>query len=176
MPINDQDVELVAGRMRAWSDVLGRLADPLTCRGLLTVLDEGDDAGLHKFIDEWQLPGEPSCVEIIETITRFVHTGDYDPVETCTFAHKLRPTIPSTSNGKGYRMPDGTVLWLTEAEWWSMYDQAVNNEAYRKANHDLLVAVGIMFCTIELVPAVARFDIDKRYTICTPTWDPRARH
>ncbi len=172
--ITDQDVELVTGRLRAWSDALAGFADPALCRGLLTVLDEGDDAGLHKFIDQWHLPGEPSCVEIVETITRFVHTGDYEPVETCTFAHKLRPTSPSTSSGKGYRMPDGTFLWLTEAEWWSMYDQAVNNEAWRRANHDLLVAVGIMFCTFELVPSIARFDIDKRYTICTPTWDPRA--
>ncbi len=171
---NDQDVEIVAGRLRAWSDALAGLSDPIACRQLLTVLDEGDDNALHKIIDGWPLPGEPSCIEIVDTITRFVHTGDYQPVETCTFAHKIRPISPSTSSGVGYHMPDGSVLWLTEAQWWSMFDQAVNNEAWRKANHDLLVAVGIMFCVLELVPTIARFDIDRRYTICAPTWDPRA--
>ena len=117
---------------------MGGLSDPEACRQLLTVLDENDGDAFHKFIDGWQLPGEPSCIEIIDTITRFVHTGDYEQVETCTFADKPRPIGPSTSSGVGYHMPDGTVLWLTQAEWWSMFDQAVNNEAWRKANHDLL--------------------------------------
>jgi hypothetical protein len=35
-------------------------------------------------------------------------------------------------------------------------------------------ALGILVCTFELLPAIERFDIDKRYTICPPTWDPRA--
>lgn len=173
--ITDEDVELVAGRMKAWSAALGGLADPVVCRRLLTVLDEANGAGLHKLVGKWQLPGEVRCIEIVDTITRIVHTGDWEPVEKCELGTKLRPLNPSTTVGVGYQLPDGSFLWLTEADWWQMMDRAVADEAWRKANHDLLVAVGIMFCTFELVATIQRFDIDKRYTICTPTWDPRVR-
>ena len=175
MGITDEDVELVAGRMKAWSGALAGLSDPKACRRLLTILDEGNGAALHKLVDKWRLPGEIRCIEIVDTITRFVHTGDWEPVEKCEFVNKLRPSMPSTTTGIGYKLPDGSFLWLSEADWWQMMDQAVADEAWRKANHDLLIAVGIMFCTFEMVATIRRFDIDKRYTICTPTWDPRVR-
>jgi hypothetical protein len=173
--ITDADVDLVAGRLNAWSIALAGLADPDACRKFLTILDEGDGKSLHKLIDRWNLPGEVGCIEIVDTITRFVHTGDFEPVEKCSFVHKLRPLNPSTTSGVGYQLPDGTVLWLTESEWWQMMDHAVNDEVWRDQNHGLLVAVGIMFCTFEMVATIQRFDIDKRYTICTPTWDPRVK-
>ena len=173
--ITDDDVEIVAARLGAWSNALAGLVDLDACRRFLTVLDEGNGKGLHEFVDRWQLPGSVGCIEIVETITRFVHTGDFEEVENCTFAMKFRPLRPSTTAGVGYQLPDGSVLWLTEAQWWQMMDQAVQDEAWRKANHDILIAVGIMSCTISLVPSISRFDIDKRYTICTPNWDPRAR-
>jgi len=56
-----------------------------------------------------------------------------------------------------------------------MMDHAVQDEGWRNKNHDLLIAVGIMFCTFEWVATIQRFDVDKRYTICTPGWDPRIR-
>jgi hypothetical protein len=114
------------------------------------------------------------CIELVDTITRFVHTGDYQPVESCSFVNILRPPHPSTTSGRGYRLPDGTILWLTEAEWWETLDRAVQDEKWRKENQEYLEALGILFCTFELVPTIERFDIDKRYTICGPTWDPRA--
>jgi hypothetical protein len=169
----DEDVEVVAARLGAWSDALGKLSDPSACRQLLTALDEGDGDVLRKLVDGWQLPGPARCIEIVDTVTRFVHTGDYVPRESCSFVNIIRPLAPSTTSGRGYRLPNGTFLWLTEAEWWQMFDRAVHDEAWRKENHDLLVAVGILVCTFELVPTVERFDIDKRYTICTPEWDPR---
>lgn len=173
--ITDTDVDLVAGRLNAWSTALAGLADPAACRQFLTILDEADGKGLHKLIDNWNLPGEVGCIEIVDTITRFVHTGDYKAVETCSFVHKLRPLNPSTTSGVGYQLPDGTVLWLTESDWWQMMDHAVNDEAWRDQNHPLLVAVGILSCRFEMVATIKRFDFDKRYTICTPTWDPRVR-
>ena len=169
----DEDVNVVADRFKVWSNVFAGLADQQACRRLLTVLDEADGKGLHKLVDGWKLPGEVGCIEIVETMTRFVHTGDWKAVETCAIVNKLRPLHPSTTKGVGYQLPDGSVLWLTEAEWWQMMDRAVNDEAWRDQNHGLLVALGILFCTFELVPTIKRFDIDKRYTICTPTWDPR---
>jgi hypothetical protein len=173
--ITDTDVDLVASRLKTWSVALAGLADPAACRELLTILDEADGAALHKLMEGWRLPGEPVCIEIVDTITRIVHTGDYEAVETCAFVNKLRPPTPSTTSGVGYQLPDGTILWLTESEWWQMMDHAVNDEIWRKQNHALLVAVGILFCTFELVPSIQRFDIDKRYTICPPTWDPREK-
>lgn len=170
----DQDVEIVAGRLAVWATVLGGLADPTACRNLLSVLDQGNGKAFHELLDGWGLP-DAGCIEIVETMTRIVHTGDYQPVESCSFVNRLRPLQPSTTSGKGYQLRDGTVLWLTEAEWWEMMDRAVHDDGWRKANHDLLVDVGIMVCTFDLVPTVARFDFDKRYTICPPTGDPRAR-
>ena len=114
------------------------------------------------------------CLDIVETVTRFVHTGDYRPVERCSVVNMLRPPSPSTTTGRGYRLRDGSILWRTEAEWWQMFDQAVNDPAWRDKNRDLLEDVGILRCTFELVPTITRFDIDTRLTICTPTWDPRA--
>lgn len=171
----DEDVEVVADRLKAWSNVLAGLADPQICRQLLTVLDQADGKGLHELMDSWKFPGEVGCIEIVDTITRFVHTGDFEQVESCAIVNKLRPPHPSTTNGVGYQLPDGSVLWLTESEWWQMMDRAVNDEAWRDQNHGLLVAVGILFCTFEMVPSIQRFDLAKRYTICTPTWDPRVR-
>ena len=173
--ITEEDVQIVVARLSAWSNVLAGLSDPAACRRFLEVLDAGDGKGFHGLVDEWKLPGAAGCVEIVDTITRFVHTGDYEPVETCAFVNRLRPLSVSSTVGTGYRLPDGSILWLTEAEWWQMMDRAVQDEAWRAANHGLLVALGILVCKFELVPSVQRFDIDRRYTICTPDWDPRAR-
>jgi hypothetical protein len=169
----EEDVKVVAGRLRLWSEALAGLSEPKACLQLLTVLNEGDGDGLHKLMERWGLPGEVTCIEIVDTITRFVHTGDYQPVERCDVVPILRPPHPSTTSGRGYRLPDGRILWLTEAEWWDLYDKAAD-EAWRKANHDLLVALGIVTCTFELVATIERFDIDKRYTICTGGIDPFA--
>ena len=169
-----EDVELVAARLGAWSEALGALSDPAACRKLLAVLDKADGHALQNLVDDWRFPGPVECLDIVETITRFVHTGDYRPVETCSVVNMLRPPSPSTTTGRGYHLRDGSILWLTEAEWWQMFDQAVNDPAWRDKNRDLLEDVGILRCTFELVPTITRFDIDKRYTICTPTWDPHA--
>ena len=169
----EQDVEVVAGRLRSWSDVLADLADPDRCRELLTALDAGDAKAFHGIIDRWGFLGGSDCVEVAETFTRFVHTGDVERVRVCEFVNTLRPPHPSPTNGRGYTLLDGTVLWLSEADWWQLYDQAVGDEGWRKANYDLLVAVGIMRCHWERVISVQRFDITKTYTICPPRRDPR---
>jgi hypothetical protein len=69
----------------------------------------------------------------VETVTRIVHTGDYEPTRVCTFVDRLRPKHPSTVSGRGYRLADGTVLWLTDAEWWALLDRAVADEKWRQA-------------------------------------------
>jgi hypothetical protein len=169
----DADVEVVAGRLRTWSDVLGRLSEPELSRSLLTALDTGDGKAFRELFGE---PfGPATCIEIVETVTRFVHTGDFQLTRVCTIVDRLRPTNPSTVSGAGYRLADGTVLWLTEAEWWAMLDQAAADEKWRQANLDLLVALGILTCRFELVRTISRYDLSKTYHVCPPTTDPRER-
>jgi hypothetical protein len=116
-----------------------------------------------------------ACVDITETFTKLVQTGDYQVKEVCSVVNILRPPNPSTTNGRGYRIPDGSILWLTEADWWDLMDKAVGDEAWQEANHDLLVAVGILTCHLELVPTIKSVDISKQYQFCPPTWDPYER-
>lgn len=171
----DEDVDVASERMRSWSEALRELSEPDLCRALLGALDAGDAEGFHGIVGRWGFLGRASCVEIAETITRFVHTGDYEPTRVCAFVNVLRPVNPSQTTGRGYQLADGTILWLSEADWWQMMDRAVNDEAWRKANYDLLVAIGIMTCHFELTPTVKRFDVTKKYQLCPPTWDPRER-
>lgn len=172
---SESDVELVSERMRSWSEALAGLAEPELCREFLVALDTGDADRFRELMSRWRLPMMASCIEIAETATRIVHTGDYEAQEVCDFARTLRPPVPSQTNGRGYRMPDGTILWLSEAQWWEWYDRAVADETWRDDNHAALVAVGIMSCHFELEPSILRVDITKRYIVCTPGWDPHAK-
>src|SRR5262245_11278756 len=100
-----------------------------------------------------------TCVEISEVVPKLVETGGFHVKEVCTVVNMLRPSSPSATIGRGYRLPDGRVLWLTEADWWDMVDKAVADEGWREDNRDLLVAVGIVTCHLELVRDVKSVDI-----------------
>jgi hypothetical protein len=116
-----------------------------------------------------------TCVDISDTYSKLVQTGDYQVKEVCSIVNTLRPPNPSTTNGRGYRLADGRVLWLTEADWWELMDKAAGDEAFREANHDLLVAVGILTCHLELVPTIKSIEVTEQYRFCPPTWDPYER-
>jgi hypothetical protein len=115
------------------------------------------------------------CVDISETYSKLVQTGDYQVKQVCSIVNTLRPPNPSTTNGRGYQLADGRILWLTEADWWDLMDKAVGDEAWQNENHDLLVAVGILTCHLELLPTIKSVDITKEYQFCPPTWDPYER-
>lgn len=165
----DEDVEVVSDRMRSWSGALRELAEPALCRSLLEALDAADGEAFLAIVGRWGFLERASCMEIAETVTRFVHTGDYEARRVCTLINRLRPVNPSQTAGRGYQLADGTIMWLSDADWWQMMDHALNDEGWRRANDDLLVAVGIMSCHFELTPTVKRFDITKQYQICPPT-------
>ena len=116
-----------------------------------------------------------TCVQISDTFQKFAPTGDLQVKEVCTVVNTLRPPNPSTTSGRGYWLDDGTVLWLSDAEWWELMDKAVADEAWQDANHDLLVAIGILECHLEVVSTITRIDITKEYQFCPPTWDPYER-
>jgi hypothetical protein len=106
----DADVEVVSGRLRTWSEVLGQLSEAEQARSLLTALDSGDAKAFGELIGFGERFPSAPCVEIVETVTRVVHTGDYEPTRVCSFVDRLRPKHPSAVSGRGYRLADGTVL------------------------------------------------------------------
>jgi hypothetical protein len=73
----DEDVDVVSERLRSWSEALRELAGPELCRSLLAALDAGDGEAFHGIVGRWGFLERASCVEIAETFTKFVHTGDY---------------------------------------------------------------------------------------------------
>jgi hypothetical protein len=116
-----------------------------------------------------------TCVQVDDTFQKFAPTGDLRLTEVCSVVNTLRPLDPSTTSGRGYWLDDGTVLWLSDAEWWELLDKAVADEAWQDANHDLLVAVGILTCRLEPVSTITSIEITKQYQFCPPTWDPYER-
>jgi hypothetical protein len=115
------------------------------------------------------------CIQIDDTTTRTAPTGEISVTKVCSIVNALRPPDPSTTNGRGYRLGDGSVLWLSEAEWWELLDRAAEDLEWREANQDLLVAVGILECEFVTIPAIKTIEIVKLYLFCEPTWDPRER-
>ena len=115
------------------------------------------------------------CVQISETFPKLAPTGDLKVAEVCNIVNTLRPPNPSPTSGRGYWLDDGTVLWLSDAEWWELMDKAVGDEAWQDANKSLLVAVGILECHLETVSEITRIEITKQYQFCPPTWDPYER-
>ena len=137
---------------------LGATITAALCTGLASIAHADDD-----------------CLQIAETSTKFAPTGDFKVTEVCTVVNTLRPPSPSTTSGRGYWLGDGTVLWLTDAEWWELMDKAAGDEGWQHANRDLLIAVGILECHLEVVPEISRIEITKEYQFCPPTWDPYER-
>jgi hypothetical protein len=114
------------------------------------------------------------CVEIDDSTSRTARTGEISVTWVCELVTVVRPLDPSTTVGRGYRLDDGSILWLSEAEWFELLDQAADLE-WREANHDLLVSVGILNCRFVVLPVIKTIELTKRYRICEPTWDPAER-
>ena len=113
-----------------------------------------------------------SCVQIDETISKTAPTGMVSVSQVWSIVNILRPLNPSTTNGRGYQLGDGTILWLSEAEWWEPLDKAVDDEQWQQANHDLLVAVGILEYDFVFLPAIKSIELIEQFRFCDPTWDP----
>ena len=134
-----------------------------------------DAKAFHALIDPWELFAGVPCIDVAETVTHVALTGDKQSVEVCEIRQWIRPPRPRADTGRGYRLADGSVLWLSEADWWAMMDRAVQDVAWRDANQALLVAVGMLECHLEVLPTVIRFDTTNTYRICPPTRDPHER-
>lgn len=115
------------------------------------------------------------CVQIDETVSKTAPTGEVGVTQVCSIVNVLRPLNPSTTSGRGYQLGDGSIVWLSEADWWELMDKAVEDQEWREANRDLLVAVGILECHFVIVPTIKSIEITERYRFCDPTWDPYER-
>ena len=115
------------------------------------------------------------CVQIDETISKTAPTGEFSLTQVCTIVNVPRQLNPSTTSGRGYQLGDGSIVWLSEADWWELMDKAVEDKEWREANRDLLVAVGILECHFTFLPTIKSIEITERYRICDPTWDPYER-
>ncbi len=115
------------------------------------------------------------CVQIDETISKTAPTGEYSLTQVCSIVDVPRQINPSTTSGRGYQLGDGSIIWLSEADWWELRDRAASDNEWREANRDLLIAVGILECHFTFLPTIKSIELTERYRICDPTWDPYER-
>ena len=162
----DEDVNVVADRFKVWSNVFGGLADQQACRRLLTVLDEADGKGLHKLVDGWKLPGEVGCIEIVETMTNSSTPATGRRSRRAQSSTSFDHCTPARRKVSAVELPDGSVLWLTEAEWWQMMDRAVNDEAWQ--------ATRTTGCWLPWASSSARSNWSRPSSASTSTSDTRS--
>ena len=163
-----RDLLPLPDRFRLWGETLLSLAEPDRCERVVQALNDGDRDGLERLIGE-RIFAQGGCIDVVETLT---HVANFSPVtreERCEVVIILRPPNPSATSGKIYRMPDGRYVWLSEAEWWAYADRAAENPAWLKANHDLLLALGIIACHWVDVPSGQVITVERERTICFPT-------
>jgi len=70
-----------------------------------------------------------ACIDIVETITKVINGFTSVFEEVCDLVTVLRPLEPSLTRGRAYRLPDGTIRWISEAEWFELYDRAASDPA-----------------------------------------------
>jgi hypothetical protein len=155
-------------RLRLWGDTLQSLAEPARSERLVQALNEGNRDALERLVGD-RLFSLGSCIDIVEILTRVVNFAPPTLEERCAvIPGRIRPLVPSTTDGAFYRLFDGRFVWVSEAEWWKYHDNAVNDAAWLMANHDLLLALGIIACHWENVPGGRIVQIDRQRTLCFP--------
>lgn len=102
-------------------------------------------------------------------LTAVINFGPGHWEEECGVIVTFPPLNPSKTSGKGYRQPDGQIIWVSEAEWWEYYDRASNDATWFAQNIPFLKTLGIVTCTQKWVQDSQLIEIDKSRTMCFPT-------
>jgi hypothetical protein len=161
-------------RLQLWGKTLLSLAEPDKSQRLVEVLNSGDGAGLTALVGD-RLFAQGTCIDVVDTLTRMVNFGPRQSEERCEVIARLRAPNPSTVNYKVYRLNDGRLVAVTEADWWAYYDRAAQDQAWLAQNRDLLRALGIITCVIVEVSGTQLVTIDRSRTMCFPgvtrPWD-----
>lgn len=154
-------------RLQLWGKTLLSLAEPDKSQGLVDVLRSGDRAGLAALVGD-RLFAQGTCIDVVDTLTRLVNFGPRPFEERCEVTIRLREPNPSTVNYKVYRLVDGRLLAVTEADWWAYYDRAAANPVWLAQNRDLLKALGIITCVMVEVSGTQLVPVDRSRTMCFP--------
>jgi hypothetical protein len=164
---NPQDnIAQAAQMLRAYGELFIELSDERRCEELLGAFQFGDGGRLMKLIGDRPPFESRTCIDVVRTLTAAINTGGWTPQEVCEIPQFLKPSMPSQTDGKYYRMPDGRFMFVSEAEWFDLYDRAVAEADWRQANSELLKVLGILVCTPQLVPSVQIISIEQPQKLC----------
>jgi hypothetical protein len=156
--------------LQVWAETLGSLATPERGGKLVDVLRRGDRAGLEELLGPriFQLGG---CIDIVRTMTAIVNFGRGHYAPQCQPVQTIRPFRPSQTDGRLFQFPDGTINFVTDAEWWDYYDRAAREPGWSAENQALFVALGILVGCEVLVwtPDEELVSITQTIPICFPT-------
>jgi hypothetical protein len=158
-----------AERLMLWSKALRMLAREDIASELVSVLEAGDRERFEALLGPTRLFQIGGCIDIVDTITKVINFGPGHFEERCEVVPTLYPPAPSEVEGRLYRLPDGTVVFVTERLWFDYHRRAGQDAAWREANKSFLEALGILRCYLELVSDSEIVSIERTKTLCFPT-------
>lgn len=124
-------------RLKLWAETLSYLAEPERSGRLIDALNEGDRAQVEALLEPTRIFQFGGCIDIHQVLTAVINFGPGHWEDECEVIVRIRPHNPSQTIGKGYRLPNGQTIWLTEAEWWEYYDRALKDPALVRAKRPL---------------------------------------
>lgn len=157
-----------AERLELWSEALGLLAREDVASQLVSALEAGDRARFEELLGPTKLFQMGTCIDIVETITKVINFGPGHFEERCEVVPTFYLDPPSDVEGRLYRLPGGTIIFVSERLWFEYHKRALEDPAWRAANKSFLQALGILRCHMELVSDSEIVSIDRSRTLCFP--------
>lgn len=168
-PDNERfQIDSAAGRLMLWSKALDFMAQEEIASQLVPALEAGDRERLEALLEPTGLFQAGFCIDIYETITKIINFGPARPVERCEVVQAVPLFSPSEDNGRVYRLPDGTYVFVSDKLWFDYHKRAAEDPAWREANISFLKALGILRCYTDWVPNSKLVSIDRSKTLCFP--------
>ena len=161
--------DTAAERLMLWSKALRSLADEDVAPQLVSALEAGDGARFEALLGPTRLFQIGGCIDIVDTITKIINFGPGHFEERCEVIPTLYPPSPSDVDGRLYRLPDGTIIFVSEKLWFDHHKRAYEDAAWRAENKSLLETLGILRCHQVIVSDSKIVTIDKSKTLCFPT-------
>jgi len=168
---NEQSkIDLMTERLKLWSDALNMLAQPEMAAQLITVLEAGDRKSFEALLVPTRLFQIGGCIDIVDTITHVVNFGAGHFEERCNVAPAIATHPLSETEGKIYKLPDGTFVLISERLWAEYATRAQQDAVWREQNKEFLKAIGVLIrCSWVWVSDSTIVTVKKTGTICFPT-------
>jgi len=145
------------------------LANEEVAPQLVSALEAGDRERFEALLGPTRLFQIGVCIDIVDTITKIINFGPGHFEERCEVVPTLYPPAPSEVNGRLYRLPDGTIVFISERLWFDYHRRAQEDPAWREANKSLLETLGILRCHQVIVSDSELVSIERTKTLCFPT-------